>query len=251
MSHADRVAQLWRSLQEIESTMRRRGFTLVELLVVIAVIGVLVGLLLPAVQAARAAARVTSCINNMRQIGLATHMFADSNHGRFPQNVHAGSGKSWVYSLSPYVEAVEAIRICPDDPKGRDLIKDGAKGTSYVINEFISTNIYDLSNVNLSVLNLHKMKETSKVIIQFEGADGRKVNEDHVHASQWYTVGWVELGEAMVWAHMLLEIQPNRHGESANYLYADGHVDSIPEATVYQWMQRDMKNGTNFAQPFK
>ena len=134
--------------------MRRRGFTLVELLVVIAVIGVLIGLLLPAVQAARAAARVTSCINNMRQIGLATHMFADSNHGRFPQNVHAGTGKSWVYTLSPYVESVEAIRICPDDPKGRDLLKNGAKGTSYVTNEYISTYYPDKS-----VLNLHKMKE--------------------------------------------------------------------------------------------
>lgn len=226
--------------------MRRRGFTLVELLVVIAVIGVLVGLLLPAVQAARAAARVTSCINNMRQIGLATHMFADSNHGRFPQNAHATPGKSWVYTLAPYVESVEAIRICPDDPKGRDWLKNGAKGTSYVINEYISFYIADKS-----VLNLHKMKQTSKVIILFEGADGRPVDRDHVHAESWYTLGWLAQGEAKVWAHMLTEIQPNRHGEVANYLYADGHVDTIPEATVYQWMQQDMKNGTNFAQPFK
>ena len=225
--------------------MRRRGFTLVELLVVIAVIGVLVGLLLPAVQAARAAARVTSCINNMRQIGLATHMFADSNHGRFPQTVHAGTGKSWVYTLSPYVESVEAIRICPDDPKGRDLLINEAKGTSYVINEFIAVPLPE------SVLNLHKMKETSKVIILFEGSDGRNVNQEHVHASSWYTVLKVAQGEAKVWAWMLTEIQPNRHGEVASYLYADGHVDTIPEATVYHWMQQDIANGTNFAQPFK
>jgi prepilin-type N-terminal cleavage/methylation domain-containing protein len=60
-------------------TSRRRGFTLIELLVVIAIIAVLISLLLPAVQAAREAARRSQCRNNLKQIGLAAHNYADVN----------------------------------------------------------------------------------------------------------------------------------------------------------------------------
>ncbi|MEX2168079.1 MAG: DUF1559 domain-containing protein [Pirellulales bacterium] len=133
------------------------AFTLVELLVVIAIIGILVALLLPAVQAARAAARRTQCINNMRQVGLGLMNHHDSR-GRFPHGTYnwidyhltaaepytvKENRRCWLHDTMPYFEESELFRqfaehqrkggiaydfplcstpvpilMCPDDPTG-------------------------------------------------------------------------------------------------------------------------------------
>ena len=124
------------------NTNYRRGFTLIELLVVIAIIGVLVGLLLPAVQQAREAARRASCVNNMKQQGLAIHNYVDAQQ-MLPPVSHQGNAhgpNAWAYLL-PHFEQLAAYQQLNIDGNfwfGTNNYRDTLKNSNALAGLFVS-----------------------------------------------------------------------------------------------------------------
>jgi len=121
-----------------KTTCRRSSaFTLIELALVVAVLAALAGLMLPALGRAKTKAGSMACLNNMHQLGMAHLLYADENHGRFPER---RDDKRWPTQLRPGYRTIGTLR-CPEDRRastaGQRVLAENEPDTavrSYIIN---------------------------------------------------------------------------------------------------------------------
>ena len=224
------------------------GFTLVELLAVVAVTGVLVCVLVPAVSGGVMAGKRAQCAGNMREIGGAILMYAGENGGALPVTSHStGDSRvkvggqwvntleySWIYVLGEYLGDVDRVRVCPADERERQAEILRVRGTSYLLND----GVFD-SEVYGRLQGLAKPGRTAIVFIS-----GRPVSRtwDHAHCDEWRT-----------WGAVVADIAPDRHRMgaragnrlkgSANYLYADGHVECIEAREMKRLVEAGVNPG--------
>ena len=206
-----------------------RGFTLIELLVVISIIAILAAMLFPVFARARENARRTSCLSNMKQIGLGFLQYTQDYDESYPLASYPAPDVSWTTSTQAYIKSVQLYR-CPSDAASRwsSAVLPPALPpytTSYVFNAWFS-------NKRGGFARLASVNEPTRSVILAEKADAPSMmlaTADHFHPFCWGAPPEEPAGMMgpAVWDsanNLTSELALKRHLEGSNYLYADGHA---------------------------
>lgn len=214
-----------------------RGFTLVELIVAVAIVAVLALVSVTMVRSVRGHTDQVTCANNLRQLGIALESYA-TDHGRYPETTHtAEEGRAWVALLEDYLGEYDKVRICPADPKKEERLE--AEGTSYILNSFVFVAKTDPFGrpVGRQLNRPQNLPDPVRTILAFCCSDhvGVAPGNDHTHSDKW-----------TAWSAVTRDIAPDRHrGDRSNYLFADGRVEVWREDDV----RERIEGGDNFAKP--
>lgn len=192
----------------------RRGFTLVEMIVVVAIIMLLAVMIFPVLEAALGKAESTSCLSNLHHLGVAARLYSDDYDDRIvPARLSAGGIESicWDVTIQPYLRN-RLILLCPTDEAPRRLPNARCELHSYGIN----LELAEVGGYMGSALSLAELREPASCVLFCE-LNGRRFVTHGVS----YDVDGLQ------------RVAVRRHGRGANYAFADGHTKwLLPERTV-------------------
>ncbi|MBV9467776.1 MAG: DUF1559 domain-containing protein [Abitibacteriaceae bacterium] len=217
----------------MQSTGRRRdGFTLVEVLVVAAILALLAGILLPVLAGAREQARKAACQSNLHQIGLSMLQYEQDHDEMNPFDgaacIAGANGSSgdpfqradgWVSEIMPYARTQEVFQ-CPSASEHRP--NQSTLGLTYWLNG----PLFCQSAMPAKSVPITAIRGPSRVVVAFDdlGGEGR---EQMLYRLFWNGVNWTDNGDFTTYQASL---QP--HNNIVNVLWADGHVKPITKGTL-------------------
>ena len=225
------------------NALRKRGFTLIELLVVIAIIAILAAILFPVFARARENARRTSCLSNLRQMGMGFTQYAQDYDEQYP---FSKGDSPWPAAIQPYVKSSQLFR-CPSDQRNdwtTDLSSALTTGrrTSYTANGyFVPGEAKPEHGGNFA--NLASVQKPSSVIFLAEGAEYLEPahtawNQVYFHAHLWGNGSsnsrWDDTKQVP------LDAIIDRHLGGFNAGFADGHVKFVRWSQVW-WRDDSVK----------
>lgn len=203
-------------------------------MVSVVLVSVLAALAAVVANSVKLKAQEVSCMNNMKNVGVALHLYTTDHGGRYPETTHTTShDQAWISSLEDYLGDYDTIRICPADPNRDDRLAAG--GTSYVLNSFIFVpEVGPWGELLKPALNRPAaIPQPSRTMLAFVCSDSVGVGpgNDHTHSNLWNG-----------WGALCSDIAPGRFGGNpndpraaegrSNYLYADGSARSIHAGEV-------------------
>jgi prepilin-type N-terminal cleavage/methylation domain-containing protein/prepilin-type processing-associated H-X9-DG protein len=201
----------------------RKGFTLIELLVVIAIIAILAAILFPVFARAREKARQTSCLSNLKQLGLGEMMYAQDYDEKYNFAYTINPTVTWPNLLMPYVKNADLF-TCPsdNDPWNVENLSGGRIDLSYIVNYKVHPPGDTSPPTPIKMAQIARPAETISIAENADGSTGNRMPDCQY---TWGTHGSPASSGYNKWARVSLE----RHNGGSNYVFTDGHAKWLPK----------------------
>ena len=199
---------------------KKSGFTLIELLVVVAIIAVLAAMLLPALSQAREKARQSVCMANLKQMGLAFHLYAQDNNDFCPGYRPIGTGSFWFSYLASYIGGtstkIRRVWVCPSHPRRRE----SSFYATYAMNSRLTSPFWKMGRMIASTKGFLVSDSSPRALVWRISASGYPTDMGFIHS------------------------------EKANILFMDGHVEPRGVDEIPIWSHRYQVHWNRFWDPW-